>query len=944
MKRFSSRRLLLLPLLALAAPLAAQEAPAPTWPFEVSDVPVDPGFTFGTLPNGMRYVLRENHTPENTAVVRLRIGSGSLEESDAERGLAHFVEHMAFNGSKNVAEGEMIKLLEREGLAFGADTNGATSFETTSYKLDLPRADPKLIDTALMLMRETASEVTMSDEAVDRERGIVLSEKRDRTTYDLKETLDEWAFLAPGARFAERLPIGTEATLRAADAGTLRAFYRRTYMPANAVLIVVGAIDVEATRRAIAARFGDWKPGAAPSSPDAGPVALDRAGETDIYLDPALSERITVTRLSAWQDEPDSIAQRRTDLLRSIGYRAINRRFETIARSADSPFRGAGFGTGGMFEAARTTNLVVDALDGKWRQGLDAAVRAWRMAMAHGFTEAEIAEQVARVRSGQENAARAANTRTNATLVAAVEQMLDDEVVPSTPESGLGRFEEFAPAITPAAVMAALQADAAPLDNPLIRFQGRVAPTGGAEALRGAWDALMAEPVAAPDRAEAQRFAYSEFGPAGAVLSDSIEPRTGIRTVRFANGVMLNLKRTALEADRVRFQLNLDGGDLLATRDQPLATAMVPNLLAGGLGKHSQDALETILAGRTVSLNLTTAGDTFVSTGVATPRDLELQLQLLAAAISDPGYRSEGEIRYRRDIANYFKRKDATPSSALGAAIGGILSDNDPRFTLQAPAQYQKLSFKALRRTIGDRLEKGALELALVGDVDENSAIALVSRTLGALPQREPAFQERAAARMRPFTTDRTPRTVTHTGEPDQALLQWTWPTTDDSDPVLVERLRLLERVLRLELTDELRERLGKTYSPNASSSPSTTWTDYGTFALTASVDRADVGPTRDAVREVLARLIAEPVSDDTLERAKRPLLEGYANALKSNGGWLRLAARAQTEAFRIDRFYAADELIAGTTAADLQATAARYLAPDGAVEVLVAPAGTTGG
>jgi zinc protease len=179
-----TRALLLLPIALLFSPaLAAEETGPQRWAFETSDVPVDPGFTFGTLPNGMRYVLRENHTPANTVLVRLRIGSGSLEETDEERGLAHFVEHMAFNGSTRVPEGEMVRLLEREGLAFGADTNASTGFETTTYKLDLPRSDPKLIDTALMLMRETASELTISAEAVARERGVILAEKRDRTTY-----------------------------------------------------------------------------------------------------------------------------------------------------------------------------------------------------------------------------------------------------------------------------------------------------------------------------------------------------------------------------------------------------------------------------------------------------------------------------------------------------------------------------------------------------------------------------------------------------------------------------------------------------------------------------------------------------------------------------------------------------------------------------------------
>ena len=351
----------------------------------------------------------------------------------------------------------------------------------------------------------------------------------------------------------------------------------------------------------------------------------------------------------------------------------------------------------------------------------------------------------------------------------------------------------------------------------------------------------VAEPVAAPAQAAATTFAYTDFGTPGTVVADTVEPRTGIRKVRFANGVRLNLKQTALEDDRVRFVLDLDGGDLLATRDKPLATAMASKLPAGGLGKHSQDELTSLLAGHSVSVNFASGGDRFVSSGITTPRDLELQLDLLAAALTDPGYRKQGEVQYRREISNWFKRKDATPGGALGSALGGILSDNDPRFTVQPPADYQKLSFAKLRKAIGGRLAHGAIELALVGDIDPAQAIALVGKTLGALPAREPAFVPREDARARTFTADRTPRTVAHTGEANQALLQLTWPTTDDTDPVLVERLELLERVVRIELADEIREKLGKAYSPGASSAPSHVWRGFGTFTVSAGVDVADV-------------------------------------------------------------------------------------------------------
>lgn len=929
-----------LPLL-FAAPALAQEAvpsSEPVWAFEESDIPVDPAFQFGVLENGMRYILRENRTPEGTALVRLHIGSGSLDETDSERGLAHFLEHMAFNGSTNVPEGEMVKLLEREGLAFGADTNASTGLQQTVYKLNLPRNDLDLIDTALMIMRETASELTIDQEAVERERGVILSERRDRRNFSYKELEDRFAFTAPGARYIDRLPIGTLEVLESANAADLRTFYERTYVPANATLVIVGDFPAEEVEARIKARFADWRGGPDPVEPETGPVNLARKGETDIYIDPALSERVRVSRFAPWSDRPDTVATRQQGLLRQVGYAIVNRRLKSLARGENAPFRGAGYGTGDVFEDGRTTSLVVDSEDGKWRAGLTAATTELRRALQYGFSEAEVAEQVARLRTALENAAGSSSTRTNGALVSAALSLIDNKQIPSTPESALARFEAFAPSITAETALAAIRAEAAPLTDPLIRFRGRTMPEGGADALRAAWDAAVALEVTPPENTAATSFAYTDFGEPGIVVSDERNERFGFRLIRFANGVRLNLKQTDIREDRISFRLSLDGGQLMETREDPLATALVSSLPSGGLGAHSQDELESVLAGRSVRFAISPQDEHFRMSGGTTPRDLELQLQLLAAALTDPGYRREGEERYRRGIRNFFANLDATPSRALGNAIGGILSDNDPRYSLQSEADFEALTYARLAETIGDRLDKGAIELALVGDFDEQVAIDAVAATLGALPPREAEFLPRTEARDRSFTSDRSTRTLTHSGEPDQALVRMTWPTTDDSDLAEALRLALLNRVVRIQLQEQLREDLGKTYSPSSSSNTSDTYPGYGTFSLTASVDVQEVEPTRNAIRTMLGQLRSETIDQDTLDRARQPLVEAYDNMLKTLGGWMTLADNAQSKAERLERFDRAPEILKELTAQDILSTAQRYLAPDQAVEVLVLP------
>jgi zinc protease len=942
--------LLFLAALAACAPQQARIADAasaaptprtkPVWAFEESDVPLDPAFRFGRLDNGMRYIIRQNSHPKGTALVRMQIDAGSLDESDGERGYAHFVEHMAFNGSTNVPEGEMVRLLERQGLAFGADTNASTGFEQTTYKLDLPRNDAELLETALMLMRETASELSFLPEAVERERGVVLAELRDRNSWQYRNTVDQIEFLHPQARYGRRLPIGTEEALRSATAASLMAFWQREYVPARTSLIVVGDFDPDLVERSIRARFADWAPAPAEPPPEPGPVDYAAQDRTDIYIDPALAERVTASRHGPWRNETDSLAQRRENVLRQIGYNIVNRRLTSLSRQADPPFRDAGFGTGTVFEVGITTNLVVNTPDGKWRRGLTSAVREYRRALARGFTAAEVAEQVANLHNTARNQAASAETRSHGALVQAVLALINDERVPSTPQSALERLEAFIPEITPEAVLAALKREAVPLDRPLLRFEGKAPPQGGERALRTAWNAAMRAPLPLGEETTAGSFAYTDFGPPGEVVGDMVEPLLGIRQVRFANGVRLNMKHTDLQRERVLVQFSLDGGDMLATRSNPLAVEMASMLTAGGLGKHSQDELQSLMAGRTVNANLASTPETFVATAQTSPQDLELQLQLMAAFVTDPGYRPEGEQRYRLSINNFFAQRRATPSAALSTSIGGILSDNDPRFTLQPQEDYQALTFAKLKADIGDRLARGAMEIGVVGDIDEAATIAAVARTFGALPTREAEFGRYAEQRHRPFTADRTLRIVRHTGPADQAIVRVTWPTRDDTDGEEKQVLNLLERIVRIALIDSLREKLGKAYSPSAQSAPSPFWIGYGTFAVNASVDIADVPAARAAIAETMAELRDRPIDPDLLARARGPLIESFANALKTNAGWMQLVDRAQTEPDRIERQVHAAERLAAVTGDEVQAAARKYLTAERAVEVLVLPEG----
>ena len=923
---------------APSAPVADPDAAAPAWAFERSDLEVESGYVFGVLDNGMRYIIRRNDTPEGTALVRMEIAAGRLDERDGERGLTHYIEHMAFNGSTNVPEGEMVRLLERRGLAFGADTNASNGFEYTTYRLDLPDNDPGLLDTALFLMRETASELLFDPDAVERERGVILAEQRDRTNFAQLNALDGVEFIVPGSLLARRFPGAGREDIGSADAASLRQLWQRLYVPSQTTLIVVGDLPADIVEEAIRTRFASWSgPGAAPR-PQAGPIDFARAGETDIYLDPALTAQFSASRIGPWSERPDTMANRRASILRGLGYGILSRRFTRMARAGDPPFRGAALGTSDILEAGRQSSLTVTPLDGELARGISAAVAEYRRFLASGPSEAEIAEQVANRRTALENAIAGQQTRSHGAFAGSATLLVRDGRIPTSPDFNLALFEDVAANASPEAVLAAIRADIVPLDDPLIRYQGPAEPQGGAGALRSLWDAAFAAPLAEQQDAGVAAWPYEAFGAPGAIASDSSDERLGIRRITFDNGVMLNLKRTDLSKDRIRVAMTIDGGTFLESREEPLKVDLAALFAAGGLGAFSQDELQTALAGRSVDFSLSAATDSFRLSETTTPRDLELQLQLIAAYLTDPGYRPEPIARFRNSLADFYARLTATPGAAYSSASGAILSGGDPRFSLPDRDALAQLTFDDLRAAIGDRLARGALEIALVGDFDEQRAIDLVAATLGALPAREPAFRPYPESRQRSLTGERGPHTVYHDGETNQASIRLVWPTTDYSDLQTFVELALLRSVLQLELTETLREDLGKAYSPSTSSAPSRYYPGYGTFSLGASIDVTETAATREAIASTIARLRTAPVDDDTLQRARQPLLERIDNALKTNDGWMRLVRRAQSEPDRIDRFLASRDTYVATTAEQLQAAAQRYLAMDSAIEFLVLP------
>lgn len=942
------RALAVLPLLALSLPAHAEEAPAPTaaetargvtgWGHPVYDIAPDAAVRFGVLENGLRYAILKNSTPKDTASIRFGFDVGWIDEGEEELGLAHMIEHMAFNGSAKVPESEMVKLLERLGLAFGADTNASTGFEDTIYRLDLPRTDEEMVDTALMLMRETASELTIADDAVDRERGIIQSENRTRNNFAIRRLKHYFNFVAPGTRYATRFRAdGTEAVIDTAPGSTLRNLYARYYRPDNAALVVVGDIDVDAVEGKIRAQFGDWTAPEVPRTEvDKGVLDLSRGPAAANFFDRDVQYVVVIDRFAPYVDRAPTIANNTRGQLLGLGAAILNRRLQKIANASDAPIISGSASPGTFFDIQQQASIQLQAREGEWARALEVGEQEWRRAVEHGFTQAELDEQLANFEQRYRDAASQQDTRRSTGLADGILRTARRERIFITPQTTYELFLAQKPEITPEAVHAVF-AEHFALSDPLIHVSTK-APIPDAEvAILDAWRASAAQPVDPPVDRAGLAFAYEDFGTPGEVVEDAVVEDLDFRTMRFANNVRLNLKPTDFEDGRLRFAIRLGSGRLSLPADRMANSIFLSTASAlGGLGKHAYDELQQILAGRRVTYGFDAGGDMFTVRGSSTMADLPLQMQVSAAYLTDPGLRPEMLARWEAIVPPYVAQLDATPQAVAQAEVAQIVANGNPRFGVPTAEQLEAVTLEETRALVADQLAGAPIEISVVGDFDSEAVIAAVASTFGALSERAAALEPRDEARIAQFAEDRSERVLTHDGTPDQALAMTYWPTTDDSDAQEESTMLLLASVLRLEMLERIREELGASYSPSAGSGMSDTYRGYGTFSTSVVVEPGQADEVFGVVDAIVEKFRSAPVDADLLDRARKPLLERLARSRRENGWWLSVMDEAQLRADRLDRVRSAEARISAVTPEMLQQAAQRYLDPAEALRIRI--------
>jgi zinc protease len=902
-------------------------------------VVADPEIRFGTLPNGLRYAIKRQAVPAGQAAVRLWIGAGSLEETDAQQGLAHFLEHMAFDGSKAVPEGEMIKILERHGLAFGPDTNASTSYEQTIYKLDLPKTDADTVDTSLMLLREAAGNLTIAPDAVGRERGAVLSEERLRDTPSYRVFKSRLGFFLPGQRLPTRHPIGKVGVIQQATDTPIKAFYRAYYRPERAALVAVGDFDPAGMEAKIRARFGDWQgEGPAGADPDLGKVA-SRGPEAKLDVEPGLPLFVNLAWIRPADLSPDSVAKRRRELVKQLGLQVLNRRFSVLARGGTPPFLGAAASKSDFVHSADITDITVNAQPDQWKTALSAIDAEQRRIVQYGVRQEELDREITEVRALLRSAVAGQATRRPQDLADMIVGSLAEKSVVTNPAQDMDFFEDAVRGLRAAEVTEALR-DVFHGAGPSLFVSSPKPIEGGDGILLTTLQADEKAPVAPPAAIDNVAWPYETFGAPGKVAETRDVTDLDTVFVRFDNGVRLTVKPTKFRDDEVLVAVNIGRGLIDLPKDRQAMTWASGAVIEGGLKQISNEDMERVLAAKLFGASFAIGEKNFVLSGQTRREDLPTEMQVLAAYASEPGWRPEAFQRFQTAGRTLQDQFEATDSGVLRRDLRGLLHSGDKRFTFPSRDEIAHATLADLQAQVGPHLAKDPIEVVVVGDVTVDQATEAVARTFGALAARAPEAPAPADQLKVAFPAPNAqPLVLTHKGRADQAIGYIAWPALDYwSNPQLARNDAILGNVMNLRLLDQLRRAEGVTYSPQASFEHSLDFPGWGYISATVEVPPAKLDGFFADTRKIAADLAEKGPTDDELARAKTPRIDQIKKDQVTNGYWLSVLAGAQTDPRRLDFIR---QLIPGTervTAEDVRKAAAQWLKDDRAWKLEVKP------
>lgn len=919
------------PLVAMAATPAAN-----TWPH--TDVPADPSIVFGELPNGMRFLIKHNASPVGGISLRLRVGTGSLDETEANEGVAHFMEHMSFRGSAHFADGDAFKTLESLGASPGADSNAYTSYGSTVFMFDVAKSDPTALDTGLTLLRDIASEDNIDPKAVDTERKVVLAEARQDDVAAYHAYRASMA-AALGPRIADALmPIGKQDVVENATAKQLREFYEQHYRPEHTTLVVIGDVDPKTAEEKILARFSDWHAARTAPKPLGLAVQTNAKPHFTVFSEAGAATGVSLIWAAPASEPPDTIEQEYHDLARETAISILNQRLQKLANSATPPFVAAQAEFHKIHGVADLTELEATSAPGKIPAALQALREAYGAILRDGVRDDELQQSLGNWRVFFENEAAAVDTTQSRRLAHDYLDVIDENGVIASPQENLALFRDAARRLTTADVdaeMRKLFAGAGPSV-----FASSPAPlAGGTSALEAAFNATPAQ-AATVASADAPSWPYTQFGPAGRVVSQSHDDALDLTRVTFANGVRAMIKPTKFHAGQVMVAVSFGTGRFGLSKDRATATWGLSAFVGGGLGKLDLDAIRKVFAGKSWGASFGVDDESFVLSGTTRPEDFESQMQLMGAYLTDPGWRPQAFARSQTAMLSALEQAGAAPGGVYSMHASAVAHNDDLRWHTPSPDDVRATRFDDVKAIIGTALAKGPVEVTVVGDISADAAVKGIATTLGAIKAHY-ATRETVAGDEHLPPPNAVPLSFRHRGGPDQAVAFIGWPTQGIASGAHEMRaVKVLELVMSQRLFDLLRTQEGMTYTPSTMVASSLATPTYGYLGVATEIPPAKVPAFYAAIERSVVALKDKEISADELARARDPHVEDVLHEQQTNEYWLNALRHAEADPRWLELVLSTVPDLKTVTTADLLHAARAYLTSDKAWKIVVLPEG----
>ena len=867
----------------VVAPLAAQE------PGKDSQLPRDPNNVYGKFENGLSYIIRPHANPPGRVAFYLHVRTGALNETRAQNGLAHFLEHMAFNGSKNFAPGELIPFMDRLGMQFGAHSNAHTSRSETVYKLFMTDNTEEMVDIALRILSDVADGLLLPEEEVNRERDVILEEARARKGAQQRMSEKLMERLLPGTRFAAHNVIGKEEGILSFPRSEFVDYYNTWYRPERMTLIVVGEVDAKMIVEKSGKALGDFK-GRAPARVFAGTgiTAIDEK-RAIILSDPEQPAAvIQVMAIKSGRPPMRTHAEFRYNEIENIGPWIVSRRLQDLVQQGKASFRFASSSVSGILNDALLPTVMGTGSPHEWNKVLEQLVVEVQRAIQHGFTERELDLARKALLAGAEQSVQTETTWNARTHLNAISRAIGADAPLLSAEQRLRILESILAKVTVKDVHDVFVEN---FKTPHYTYVVMLPEQEGFElpAEEKVLDVANKAWQQSTDKIEDEKtdVAILEKLPEpGEVVSRVTEDTLKITDITLSNGVVVHHRYMDDKKEQAWIRVTLPGGELQETAANRGVSAVAG--LANATSRLSSTQIRDAMTGKKVSVQGTVSLDATSFEISGTPAELEEGLKLFYALYTDGHIEESTFDNWKKLTLQSIEAAQTNPRAQLQEAISAAVYGGDVRLSPVTAAQIEKLSAKQGKAWLRKLIDGAPIEVAVVGDISIDATVKLARRYLASLPKATRDFSSLDALRKvergsGPYTNTREFQTIT-----PQAQVMAGFMGCDMKDTVDRRVLTMASTILSIRMNKHIREELQLVYGIFCQNQPSQVIPGFGMLFAGSSTDPANAQKLADVIIAMMKELAEKGPTADEVEVARKQIHKRLETAFLEPTFWLR--------------------------------------------------------